>query len=1022
MKRLFTLCLLVPNLFFCFLFTEQVGTYSLFAQDLELYPKLQSYITPSPQAASITRYGDYPVNYNTGLVDMKIPLYNIKSGNLSLPMDISFHASGRMANETNGVLGMRWVLNAGGVVTRTVHGYPDEWDYLTSYTVNPNHTPDYDELRRTCTENFLAMENGGPNYNKTDSELDVFRYVLPSGKRGQFVLKTENGVKKAVQIPYEALKIELIQDNSYYGYYGGINITDVDGTIYYYGNGSTVYNSKYCEFNQDNYSLPGSIPTGWYIKKIVSADSKDIIEFDYQNMSVTKIEARESITTCDRIRNYSVHDVYDSCDTYGPYLINEYLFELPREHQNGSISPMTVPALKSIIFKDGELNFSYTGQSIINKTALQYITLTGADNKKFKFNQELNATETELRYLNSLEILSISNGLEKVEEKYSFDYYKLASGNIPLSNGSAYLKDWWGYYDGNADNLLPQRSVDFYRNDGSNFHYVFRDIGGNANRDPDLESMKLGMIKSITYPTGGNTVFEYENNYYKEQTLKYGPGLRIKKVTNKPIIGAEMIKNYKYGNNEDKTGDINPALKPGQHTVQESSMMVYYDFINCLHMPHQEQVGYRIRNFSSEPLISPGDFGGNTIWYDMVTEYSEEDSSYSGEYYNEGKNGKIIYVYSPKYFDTKQFVIIDNEYYIDYPKVFADPYNLWLGGKLLSKNVYKKENGVFIPALKESYNYYDLNFEEVWDMPTYRHVNFSVDRSEHANNNMSFQYNAEKYYHNNICSVYGYGYRKYVSGSEKLANKTIEHFDGAGITAVTHYFYDPQYDQLRKEETTNSDGNQIRLEYEYPFDKTSLSLPNVYNKMVNMNILSPAVSKSQYTINGTNSVFLQSKRTDYSEPYPNIIRPSKEYYKKGSNTEEAIILYNNYDNKGNPAELQMANGTTIAYIWGYNQTQPVAKIENATQAQITALSLNMTLINNSATTDTAMQTELQKIRAGLPNAMVSTYTYKPLIGISTMTDPKGNTITYNYDSFGRLQNVKDKDGNILSENEYHYKN
>jgi len=143
---------------------------------------------------------------------------------------------------------------------------------------------------------------------------------------------------------------------------------------------------------------------------------------------------------------------------------------------------------------------------------------------------------------------------------------------------------------------------------------------------------------------------------------------------------------------------------------------------------------------------------------------------------------------------------------------------------------------------------------------------------------------------------------------------------------------------------------------------------------------------------------------------------------KGSSALENKIVYHNYDNKGNPTEISMENGVHIAYIWGYNQTQPVAKIENATQAQITALSLNMTLINNSATTDAAMQAELQKIRTGLPNAMVSTYTYIPLVGISTITDPKGDTITYTYDSFGRLQNVKDKDGNILSENEYHYKN
>jgi YD repeat-containing protein len=54
-------------------------------------------------------------------------------------------------------------------------------------------------------------------------------------------------------------------------------------------------------------------------------------------------------------------------------------------------------------------------------------------------------------------------------------------------------------------------------------------------------------------------------------------------------------------------------------------------------------------------------------------------------------------------------------------------------------------------------------------------------------------------------------------------------------------------------------------------------------------------------------------------------------------------------------------------------------------------------------------------------AMITTYTYIPLVGVSTITDPKGDTQTFTYDSFGRLQNVKDKNGNILSENEYHYR-
>ena len=52
--------------------------------------------------------------------------------------------------------------------------------------------------------------------------------------------------------------------------------------------------------------------------------------------------------------------------------------------------------------------------------------------------------------------------------------------------------------------------------------------------------------------------------------------------------------------------------------------------------------------------------------------------------------------------------------------------------------------------------------------------------------------------------------------------------------------------------------------------------------------------------------------------------------------------------------------------------------------------------------------------------MITTYTYEPLVGVTSITDPRGYTIYYEYDDLHRLKRVKDEAGHVVSENDYHY--
>src|SRR5688572_5624468 len=102
--------------------------------------QLPRLIPPSPNSVAMQRYGDIPVGLYTGTPNISIPLFEAKSGDISVPISISYHASGiKVADEASRV-GLGWVLNAGGVISRNIVG-ADDFVY-TAFNYHITSTPD----------------------------------------------------------------------------------------------------------------------------------------------------------------------------------------------------------------------------------------------------------------------------------------------------------------------------------------------------------------------------------------------------------------------------------------------------------------------------------------------------------------------------------------------------------------------------------------------------------------------------------------------------------------------------------------------------------------------------------------------------------------------------------------------------------------------------------------------------------------------------------------------------------------
>jgi hypothetical protein len=859
--------------------------------------ELPKILPPSPLAAAFARYGEIPVDYSTGVPDIQVPLYTIKCGSLELPINISYHGSGIKVQDIASPVGLGWVLNAGGVISRTILGRDDDVNIVSGI---PFRTVAQIGLARTqATTDGLKMDwesqlNDLAN-DMFDLQSDRYTYNF-NNHAGVFRKNFINN--QFVQIPYSPIKItKVLTGGSYF------EVADENGIKY--------------EFKaREDEIMSGS--TSWWVTKMTSANNEDVIEFIYK--------AGEQLATKNYTETFEFGgkawwetiyvpegggyaQKYESAD----YQYNKLRF----------ISYSTTKLIDKIICRNVTVKFNYLSDRIDPaQTRIESVDIlqneTNAIIKRIMFVQSYfgNSMNNNLRL--RLDSVSVKGkDLTTDGEKYSFSYNtEVVLPNYYLFNPNnldeIFHEDYWGYYNGydNVSQIPTEFAVQevYYNNNTASIP--------SGNRNVNNNFIQACMLKGITYPTGGRTEFEFESNegfIYDYSTSNHqGAGLRIKSIKNYDSPNHLIVKkSYEYlsSSSLSVTKNMFKYIKPCSYTL--------YDYP----IPDKGPAPFAVVDFDHDYFVSHSLFpiqggSGSAVYYAEVTEKQENGSL---------ENGFTKYEYGGDYYGDSYPLLPLNT---PQPRLCAAyHFDHGINKPLLSAKTEYKKNGAEYQIVKRQVNTYTKYRSNEFN------TGIKVDRNRYymytLNGGRPFEISLNDYIANEFVFTDTKGYEEV-----KLLTQTSIYQDGV-YTNVNYVYDNLDHLQPTSENVLTSTGAVLKTEYKYPSD-FSAQVP--YDAMISKNMLSPVIEKLRYK----NNNLLEGTKTNYDywnngwgiNNSTSIIVPHTVEVKKLTGNYETRLRYNTYSNKGNVVSVLKEYDRPTSYLWNNDQTAPVAEVVNANSNEI----------------------------------------------------------------------------------------
>jgi hypothetical protein len=457
-------------------------------------PKLEKIIPVSPTAASIAKYGNIPVNYFTGSPTVSIPLYELNSGNLKVPIALNYQFNGLKVEEIASWVGLGWSLQAGGVISRTVRGTADEVgngymvipasnQMTTKFIIDNRFNPTYQN-----DINYTLTQAGKGLY---DLEPDIFYFNFPGGS-GKFFYNQED--QKFYSLPAQNIKISFSNGTF-------TLITENGNRFYFTATETTTANAPQCTGNPSQAGSSMNV-TSWYLTRIENMTQTDVVTFDYE----------DTYYSFDNISTSSKYNLIQQTGTYASGTP-------PTNFQDQVCYQTTTIAgkrLTYIHFRNGYLKLTAStgsrsdlpGEKSLIKTELFNNSNELIRGHLFEYGYFGSGMANEQRLkLTAVKELNTS-GTTNIPP-YTIEYEE--SGTFP--SRMSYAQDHWGYYNGITSNTSLIPPMLYYTASGEQY-------AAGDDRKPYFDFAKLGSIKKITYPTGGTTEFEFENNEVKDAAIQ----------------------------------------------------------------------------------------------------------------------------------------------------------------------------------------------------------------------------------------------------------------------------------------------------------------------------------------------------------------------------------------------------------------------------------------------------------------------------------------------------------------------